>query len=549
MPLALILALGLQGAPAQPPVRDDARPGALGAAVIRGRVTSAATRQPLHRVRVTLNTSEPNPPSSVTDTSGRFELTKVPAGTYTLSASRNGYLTIQYGQRRPREPGRTFEIKSGDVLDGVELALYRGGVLSGRVLDEDGNPAPGVRVEAIEVRYIRGRRVPVPARVLFATNDAGEYRLSGLDPGNYQIRASTTDVWESDDGKATYVHAVTWYPGVTGSDRPDTVPVAVGQEVAGLDLRLIPGRAARITGVLLDASGQPWAGQQVNLDLITRTVGGAILSAGFGGTAKTDAQGRFEFAKLAPGEYNAYGGSPSDRVSVQVAVSDGEAKQISLAARKAVAAAGAIVTDDGTPLPFPVTRLTIDPIPADPQSVLPAWSATRPQSPKPDGTFRLLSLDGAHLFRVTGLPAGWMLKAVLIGDRDTTDSPIPFARGMPDVEGLRLVLSQKGATLAGDVVDREGRAAPDVTVVAFAENSALWGIASRFIRTARPDDKGRYSIAGLPAGIYRVIARDGVTAGQWEDPEFLQTLIKDAARIELAEGQSESITLTVETVR
>src|SRR6185436_11249400 len=102
---------------------------------------------------------------------------------------------------------------------------------------------------------------------------------------------------------------------------------------------------------------------------------------------------------------------------------------------------------------------------------------------------------------------------------------------------------------AGDVVDGRGRAAPDVTVIAFAENSAMWGLASRYIKTARPDGNGHYTIAGLPGGVYRVIARDGVTAGQWEDGEFLQTLIKEAARIELADGQSGSITLTVEVMR
>jgi hypothetical protein len=427
--------------------------------------------------------------------------------------------------------------------------MYRGGVLSGRVFDESGDPAPGVRVEAIEMRYIRGRRVPVPARIVYATNDAGDYRLSGLDPGNYQIRASTTDVWESDDGKASYVHAVTWYPGVTTGDRPETVAVAIGQEVPGLDLKLIPGLAARLTGVLLDASGRPMPSQEVVLSVITRTVGGAIQSSGPGGSARTDAQGRFEFTKLAPGEYQAYGGSPSDRVAAAVTVNHGETKQVTLAARRSVTATGMLVTDDGVKPPFAFSRLTVAPILADPDVVLLPWGSATPQPPQADGTFKFQSLESAYLFRVNGLPSGWMLKSVLLGDRDMVDAPMPFTRGMPDVEGLRLVLSHNGASIAGDVVDGRGRAAPDVTVIAFAENSAMWGLASRYIKTARPDGNGHFTIAGLPGGVYRVIARDGVTAGQWEDGEFLQTLIKEASRIELAEGLSGSIKLTVEPVR
>src|SRR6185436_14114187 len=109
---------------------------------------------------------------------------------------------IQYGQRRPRESGRTFDIKADDVLTGIDLAMYKGGVISGRITDEANEPAPNVRVEAVEMRFMRGRRVPVAAKIA-TTNDAGEYRLSGLDPGQFQVRASSTDVWESDDGKNT----------------------------------------------------------------------------------------------------------------------------------------------------------------------------------------------------------------------------------------------------------------------------------------------------------------------------------------------------------
>ena len=83
----------------------DAVPAKQGTATVRGRITSA-TGQPLHRVRITLNGSVANPPTTVTDTRGLFELLNVPPGSYSLTAARAGYLTLQYGQRRPREAGR-----------------------------------------------------------------------------------------------------------------------------------------------------------------------------------------------------------------------------------------------------------------------------------------------------------------------------------------------------------------------------------------------------------------------------------------------------------
>lgn len=544
-PLVLALTAAMSQ---QAPPRDVSATTALTGAVIRGRITSAATGQPLHRVRVTLNGPSPSPATGVTDTKGIFEITDVPPGSYSLTAARAGYLTVQYGQRRPREAGRLLHVRGGQILEGVDVALVRGGVMSGRVSDEAGEPHAGARVEAIELRYIRGRRVPVAARIAF-TNDAGEYRLSGLETGAYQIRASSTDLWEGDDGKSTYVHAVTYYPGVRSGDRQETIEVAAGQEVSSLDIRLIAGAAARVTGLLQDAAGGPMAGQQVNLDRITRTTGGALQSAGFGGTAKTDSRGVFEFAKLAAGEYMAYAGGPSDRVSTRVTVSDGQTQQVMLVPSRPTALSGAIVTDEGTPPPGPAARLGIDPIAVDPAGVLPTWGAPRVQPPGPNWTFRFASLDGLFLFRVTGLPDDWMLKAVALGDREITDQPITITRGQPDIEGLRVVVTRKGAKVAGQVEGPGGAPAPDTTVMVFAENSAMWGVASRFIRAVRPDAEGRFSIGGLPAGVYRAIAREIVIDGQWEDPEFLQSLVKDAVRIELAEGASEIVKLTAGSPR
>ena len=161
------------------PPRDTPTAQRLG--TIRGQVTNAAG-EPLHRVRVALNAPAPNPPSSVTDTRGEFEITSVPSGSYYLTATRAGYLTIQYGQRRPREAGRTIQVKPGDSVEGINFALPRGAVLAGTITDDIGEPYQGVRVEAVELRYVRGRRVPVQAASAI-TNDLGQYRLSGLQPG------------------------------------------------------------------------------------------------------------------------------------------------------------------------------------------------------------------------------------------------------------------------------------------------------------------------------------------------------------------------------
>jgi protocatechuate 3,4-dioxygenase beta subunit len=421
-------------------------------------------------------------------------------------------------------------------------------VLAGRITDEFGEPAPGVRVEALEPRFIRGRRVVVPAR-LATTNDIGEYRLGGLEPGSYQLRATARDVWESDDGKETFVFAVTYFPGVTASREARNITLGVGEEVAALDFPLSFGRAARVTGVVQDARGEPMAGQVVHYSHISRTIGGRLLSSGPGGTTKTDAAGAFEFTRIAPGEYMVYSSGPEERFRASMVLNDGDVRHVVLSPRRPTAAIGSVVTDDGEKPPFPAARLRVVPVDVDPEIVLRGWGEPSDTTVTSDWTFRLLDLHGEYLLRIDGLPGEWRVKSVRHGARDVTDTPLRIERGTADVEGLRIVLSRSGALVTGEVVDRQGAPAPDATVVLFAANSAQWGIGSRFVRAVRPGSDGRFSIPGVAPGAYRIVARDFVIEGQWEEAAFLQALLRDASAIELKEGSSESIRLTLAEAR
>lgn len=551
MRIWLLMFVASFGAAAQSiPPRDA--PGARGAgtAIVRGRVIAAATNEPLHRVRVTLvGSAASTPPSAYTDTRGEFEITGVPAGTYRVSASRAGYLTVQYGQRRPREAGRTLEVRDGDVVERLDIALHRGGVLAGWIADDLGDPYPFVRVDAVEYMYLRGRRVPAPV-AWTTTDDRGEFRLGGLAPGTYVLRASSVETWSSDDGATAHAYARTYFPGVAALDQAQRVSFSAGETLASLNFRLIAGRAARIRGVMRDANGEPMALQAISLDRATRGANGGLFALSRGATpARTDANGSFAFDGLAPGEYVVYSGSDAEGARVSVVVEEGDARSVVLTPRKPSAIAGAIVTDEGTAPPFPPTRLRVTPVDADPRATRPSFTGPRATTVGRDWTFRVEALDGAYLFRVDGLPDGWMLKAVRIEGGDVTDAPLNVPAGGADRTGLQIVLSRHGGRVDGRAVDRRDAPAADSTVVIFAADPAKWTLASRFVKTARPDGDGRFSIAGLPPGAYRAIARDFVADGQWEDPEFLTSVARDSVRFELAEHGSETLTLKLEPPR
>src|SRR5262249_18701289 len=151
--------------PQQQPARDVQSPkGAT--AVVRGRVLAADTGQPLRKAQVRLISTVPGPGQfprlTTTDTDGRYEFTEVSGGRYTLTAQKGSYVSLQYGQQRAFEPGKPLEILDGQTIEKVDFVLPRGGVVTGRVLDEYGDPASDVMVAALRYQFVPnggGRRL------------------------------------------------------------------------------------------------------------------------------------------------------------------------------------------------------------------------------------------------------------------------------------------------------------------------------------------------------------------------------------------------------
>jgi hypothetical protein len=80
----------------------------------------------------------------------------------------------------------------------------------------------------------------------------------------------------------------------------------------------------------------------------------------------------------------------------------------------------------------------------------------------------------------------------------------------------------------------------------FAADSGKWREESRMIRSARPDQNGRYEIRGLPPGEYLGIALDYVRENQWNDPEFLEEIRARAEKFSLNESETRQLDLIVQ---
>src|SRR5262245_56576822 len=177
------------------PTRDNAaqRP-QTGTARIRGRVIAAGGSSPLRRAQISLTAAD-NPQlnrSTTTDGDGRYELVELPAGVYQMTVTRAGYVTMQYGQRRPFERGASIAVRDGETVSSIDFALPKGAVIEVRLTDEFGEPVAGQQVQVQRFQWgVDGRRRLTGAggQRTSVTDDRGEVRLFGLMPGEYVLEA------------------------------------------------------------------------------------------------------------------------------------------------------------------------------------------------------------------------------------------------------------------------------------------------------------------------------------------------------------------------
>jgi hypothetical protein len=549
------------------PARDtSARPAttttATGTGRIGGHVVAADTGRPIKRARVFLSAAElPGGRGILTDDDGSFDFTDLPAGRYTLNASKNGFIQLSYGQRRPLQAGTPLQLSNGQQLKGVDLALPRGGVISGRVSDENGDFMPGVTVAVLRYQYQQGDRQLAPAG-RGQTDDRGVYRVWGLNPGEYYVSATAPGenpgggrgrggpagggrggrgrgpALDSDDDQDQLIYAPTYYPGVGAVADARSVTVGVSQEVLNIDFGLQLVRTAQVSGHVENPDGS-WASNGT----VTVTPQNRLGSRGNFGmnyASRIDSDGQFSVANVPPGLYtlrarNNDRNAPPLSASQPLSVSSDVGSLVVLL-QAGGSLSGTIVFQPGsTPAPADLTQVRLAAPSADPDDN--AGPAPNPRVNK-DGTFTFEGVAvGAHLIRPNGGNGlrGWNLKSVTVDGRDVTDIPIAVRSGQR-ISNIVVTFTDKVSEIDGSVTDAQGNAVTEYTVLAFSTNSAVWRPQSRQIATARPDQTGMFKIRSLPAGEYYVVTVDPSEQGEWFDPTYLDQHRGGASRVTLGDG-------------
>lgn len=544
------------------PPRDNAQ-SPTGTAKISGRVVAADTGTPIRRAQINANSREAQLNRSITtDSEGRFELAALPAGRYRLFVNKAGFVALEYGQARPFEAGKPLDIMAGQVLEKIDFSLPRGSAITGRITDEFGDPITDVQVQALRYQYVNGQRQLVDAGRTAQTDDLGAYRIFGLMPGDYIVRASMRPNMSQGPRAAETEqtgYPGTYYPGVADVSQAQTVTAALGQELGAIGFSLVPARLARISGTVFGSDGRPLAGAMVMI----RTRAGAGMSAlrmnfvGNGGGNQVRPDGSFQLANVPPGEYvldvqqrpqnlrnvQDMNLSQLEFASMPITVSGGDIDNLTLVTTPGVTVSGRVAYQ-GQGAPQSSLQVTARPPSggAAPVGMLMNARALGGGRVAQDGTFELRGLTGPQMIRVEGVPAGWTLKSITLDGSDITDAPYDFRPGN-NITGLLITLTDRPSEITGSVSDGRGQPIADYVLVAFPEDAKLWGAQSRFVQTTRPNQNGTFSIKGLPPGRYLAAAVPALENGSQNDPAVLEQLRPRARGFSLAEGQTLNLNL------
>jgi hypothetical protein len=252
------------------------------------------------------------------------------------------------------------------------------------------------------------------------------------------------------------------------------------------------------------------------------------------GTVTTGPGGGFRFAGIPPGEYFVEARVQAGEYAYKrFEVDELGVANLVVTARRASSLTGVVTTETGSRPPFASHDVRVVPVAAAGDMALPTLGSPRTQAVNADWSFGFTNIDAQYLFRLTGLPPGWLLKAVIVNDREVTD--LPFVPPAGSNTSARLIVSPSAATLKGRVTTSGGAVPQDAAVVVFPRDPSKWHDFARYVAIARTGMDGSFTVSGLPRGEYLAACEEFVTDDALEDPSYLRRLTGHSVAVTLAD--------------
>jgi hypothetical protein len=524
---------------------------AIGQGVVSGTVIEASNGEPIRKAIVTLTLQgEPRRWATArTDASGQFTFAGLPPGKYDLRATKQGLGTATYGAGGAGEIGELISLDQGETRGGVKLLFIRSGKIAGHVLEADGDPASNVSVAVLRPGRNLGKRVLVNYRTA-TTDDRGEYRINGLDPGDYYLLASPENFGGGSRLNGNGVLTAQFYGGSREWKESTVLHIRSGESLTGVDFHLSAEQPHRIHGHVtgvpdLGPSPEPASSgrsrprmrverQENGIEVqITMTPFGEGAPHWTTGTAASPPDYSFDFGENPGGLYQLEAHvNVGNRVwaASQLFEARSAADEVLLTLAPSIDIKGQVRIEG-----------ELEPAKSDLQIRL-VREGSRDETisgrPGAGGRFTLEQVPaGEWVLDVSTLPLGGFLKSANLGDKDIRFAPVSIEAGSAALP-LNIVISAGTAKIDGEI--ESGTGDSKRAGIVLAPVGPFHDLA-RFYYGVVTDDNGKFHLAHVAPGKYKIFALEKMAPVRFRNPEAADQLDDLGVEIELTEGA----TLTV----
>jgi uncharacterized surface anchored protein len=481
--------------------------------IIEGAVVRYGTTTGIANVEISLLLEGANInryfPEAVTDANGHFVLRNVVPGKYTLRAARGGYVNPVPDGVRLRDGGTTKAITLAPLqhIKDANLSMVQGGVIAGRIVDANGRVVVAGSVSAIPVAPSESRTISIE------TNDRGEYRIIGLEPGKYRVAHGAGGSPMASVSNPTNTR--TYFPGTADPERAEILTVTEGEVLTAINLQIQPPeKTFRASGRLVSPNGGLADARIDTIYLFPKgaripkaqadTVTGGMIATGKANRAnRGDAnEHHFEIEGVVSGSYDLF---------VPVGRRADYANCCDLMGRATLDVVGQDVTDmriivSGTAVRGSVVpvRGGSNPVVSVSLALVPEDVRTRQVKPDAAGAFEIPSvLRGTWKVLATGLDPSFALFDVRQGQKSIYDEGLVVDDRSP--EAFQILISPAGA-IQGLIRDAQQRpiAGAQIQLVPSAPNETN----AALHRKVTSDAAGRFALASVAIGEYSVVTTE-----------------------------------------
>ena len=478
----------------------------------------------------------PNIRTVETDESGRFAFTGLAGGKYRLSAERQGFLRQSYGERKYSGGGTPVAVGDGQNVTNLLFRMNPQGVITGKVLDEDGEPMANVQVRAHRYMYMGGKR----QWVQIASNnssDIGEYRLPDLQPGRYLVSTNARNIGRINMGpneplspNPDTTYAATYYPSTQQSATAIPIDIGAGSEIHGIDIRLIKTRVWRVRGQVSGVEAGGGRGRSAIQISLTPTEG---PSDGRLNTTARPPEGQFEIRNVPSGSYTLHAQSQAGSqmfaasMPVQVTGSHVDGLKVTLSSGGDVQGMVKLV-DATTPVELKNLSVMLRPVGGSGFGFGPPQRARVSEDMK----FTIKGVPPMKFaVNVSGIPNTCYLKSVTFGGRVLTPEGLDMSGG----GAIEVTISAAPGEIDAVVMDKDGKSVPGAVVALVPKEGNPMVMMT--------DDNGILAAKGLKPGDYKILAWEDVESGAPQDPDFLQQFEKEMKSVKLDASGHEAVQL------